>query len=246
MELDPATDTVRVAANPDGALTGPASGAAAPIGLRYVRAQRARLGLTAADLDTLAEPTVKSAGGIRQVRWRQEVDGIAVADAELRVNVDADGRVINVLGSPSSSLPQDTSPLLAKPEPDAELTIYSDRLAYRYRDEAGPDAIYDTITDADTGKVLKRTNLVKSVNGRVWENHPTLLQAPLTVSLDPWLTESTRLEGPYVHALRGRQRQQHRDQRACRASTRSPTSTRPASGARTRSRARGAGRTPRA
>ena len=175
VELDPATDTVRVAGNLDGTLTGPASGAAAPIGLRYVRAHRARLGLTAADLDTLAEPTVRSVGGIRQVRWRQEVDGIAVADAELRVNVDADGRVINVLGSPSSSLPQDTSPLLAKPEPDAELTIYADRLAYRYRDEAGPDAIYDTITDADTGKVLKRTNLVKSVNGRVWENHPTLL-----------------------------------------------------------------------
>ena len=142
-----------------------------------MRAHRAQLGLTAADLDTLAEPTVKSAGGIRQVRWRQEVDGIAVADAELRVNVDADGRVINVLGSPSSSLPQDTSPLLAKPEPDAELTIYSDQLAYRYRDEAGPDAIYDTITDADTGKVLKRTNLVKSVNGRVWENHPSLAPA---------------------------------------------------------------------
>ena len=165
-----------------------------------MRAHRAQLGLTAADLDTLAEPTVRSVDGIRQVRWRQEVDGIAVADAELRVNVDDDGRVINVLGSPSSSLPQDTSPLLDKPDPDAELTIYADQLAYRYRDEAGPDAIYDTITDADTGKVLKRTNLVQSVNGRVWENHPSLLVAPLSVSLDPWLTETTRLEGPWVHA----------------------------------------------
>ena len=174
MELDPATDTVRVAGNLDGTLTGPASGAAAPIGLRYVRAHRARLGLTAADLDSLAEPTVRSVGGIRQVRWRQEVDGITAADAELRVNVDAEGRVINVLGSPSSSLPQDTAPLLAEPQPDAELTIYSDRLAYRYRDEAGPDAIYDTITDADTGKVLKRTNLVKSVDIKVWDNHPSL------------------------------------------------------------------------
>ena len=179
-----------------------------------MRAQRAQLGLTAADLDTLAEPTVKAAGGIRQVRWRQEVDGIEVADAELRVNVDADGRVINVLGSPSASLPQDTSPLLAKPDPDAELTIYSDRLAYRYRDEVAGDEIYDTITDADTGKVLKRTNLVQSVSGLVWENHPTLLAAPAVGAVArPVADGDDPAGGPVGARLRGRQRHQRRDQR---------------------------------
>ncbi len=44
VDLDPATDTVRMAARLDGTLTAPAKGTAAAIGLRYVRAHRAELG----------------------------------------------------------------------------------------------------------------------------------------------------------------------------------------------------------
>lgn len=202
VELDPATDTVRVAARVDGGtLTPPAPGAAATIGLRYVREHRAALGLTAADLDMLGDPAVETFSGIRQVRWPQEVDGIAVADAELRVNVTDDGRVLSVLGSPSSDLPADTTPRLPKPAPDAELTIYENRLAYRYEEAVSAAAIYDVISDADTGRVLKRTNLVKSVDADVWNLHPSVGTAT-RVSLDPWLLPgATTLEGRWVRAF---------------------------------------------
>lgn len=201
VDLDPATDTVRVAARLDGALTRPASGTAAAIGLRYVREHRAALGLTAADLETLGDAEVETFAGIRQVRWRQAVDGIEVADAELRVSVADDGRVLSVLGSPSSDLPTDTTPRLGKPDPDAELTIYDDRLAYRYEDAVSRDAIYDVISDADTGRILKRTNLVKSVDADVWDLHPSVGTAK-TVSLDPWLLPgATTLQGRWVRAF---------------------------------------------
>lgn len=200
VDLDPATDTVRMAARLDGALTRPASGTAAAIGLRYVREHRAALGLSAADLETLGDAEVETFAGIRQVRWRQAVDGIEVADAELRVSVAEDGRVLNVLGSPSSDLPTDTTPRLGKPDPDAELTIYDDRLAYRYEDAVATDAIYDVISDADTGRILKRTNLVKSVDADVWDLHPSVGTAK-TVSLDPWLLPgATTLQGRWVRA----------------------------------------------
>src|SRR5262245_15087528 len=57
VDVDPVTRTPRVLARLDGALSGPAEGAAARIGLRYVRDNLAALGLDAADLDTLQDPT---------------------------------------------------------------------------------------------------------------------------------------------------------------------------------------------
>jgi hypothetical protein len=199
VDIDPATDTARVVAKLDGTLTGRAEGAAATIGMRWVRANRAALGLTQADLDTLAAPTVRAIDGIRHVRWRQIVDGIEVADAELRVNVAADGRLINVLGSPSPDLPTDTTPRLARPDPDAELTIYDSRLAYRYTDKVAGDEVYDTVIDADTGAVLKRSNMVKSANGRVWDNHPSLIQAPKQFDLSVWGTAADKLQNQWMH-----------------------------------------------
>ncbi|RKQ93954.1 fungalysin/thermolysin propeptide [Solirubrobacter pauli] len=205
VDLDPATDTVRVAARLDGALTRPASGTTAAIGLRYVREHRAALGLTAADLQTLGDAEVETFAGIRQVRWRQAVDGIEVADAELRVSVANDGRVLNVLGSPSSELPTDTTPALPEPAPDAELKIYDGRLAYRYRDVVSRDAIYDVITDADTGKVLKRTNLVRHVELRVWDNHPSLDVAAKDFTVpSSWGLLPGRLESSYMHVYSDR------------------------------------------
>lgn len=198
VELDPATDTVRVAAELDGSLTRPASGTAASIGLRYVREHRAALGLTAADLETLGDPSVETFAGIRQVRWPQEVDGIEAADAEMRVNVTSDGRVLSVLGSPSSDLPTDTTPRLAKPDPEAELTIYDNRLAYRYEDAVSADEVNDVITDADTGRVLRKVNLVKSVDARVWDLHPSKLVPARVFDIGPWLSSAQRLESQWM------------------------------------------------
>jgi hypothetical protein len=188
---------VRLAGRLDGTLTGPASGPAAPIGLRWVRAHRAELGLTLADLETLGKPTVRSEGGIRQVRWPQEVDGVKVADAELRVNVGEDGRLINVMGSPvrASELPRNVKPRRPRPRGDAELTIFENRLAYRYM-----DGDHDTVVDADTGETLRRRSIVK--RALVWDNHPSLNVPAKPFDLSVWQTESNRLRNPWMHVKR--------------------------------------------
>src|SRR4051794_41697258 len=71
VDLDPATRTPRVLARLDGTLSGPAAGTAAEIGMGYVREHLDALGLDAADLQTLQDPSVTTADGIRTVRWRQ-------------------------------------------------------------------------------------------------------------------------------------------------------------------------------
>ena len=63
------------------------------------------------------------------MRWRQAVDGIAAADSELRVNLDDDGRVLNVLGSPASGLDADTTPILTAGE--AVRVVQDDAGVYR-------------------------------------------------------------------------------------------------------------------
>ena len=63
-----------------------------------------------------ARRSTETVDGITSVRWRQAVDGIAAADSELRVNLDGDGRVLNVLGSPASGLDVDTTPALTAGE----------------------------------------------------------------------------------------------------------------------------------
>ena len=130
------------------------------------------------------------------------MDGIAAADSELRVNLDDDGRVLNVLGSPASGLDADTTPALTAGEAvrvvqddvgvyralprasgtrsvtyadgtTAALALYTGRLAWRVTYRAGVDAVYDVMVDARTGKLLRRANLVKSaVPARVWDDHP--------------------------------------------------------------------------
>ena len=192
VELDPVTRTPRMLARLDGALSGPASGSAADVALRYVRANLAALGLTEPIWTRCGRRSPTTSGRITTVRWRQAVDGIAAADSELRVNLDDDGRVLNVLGSPASGLDADTTPTLTAGEAvrvvqddvgvyrvaaarergtrsvtyadgtTAELALYTGRLAWRVTYRAGDDAVYDVIVDARSGKLLRRANLVKS------------------------------------------------------------------------------------
>ncbi len=105
VDIDASTGTPRVLARLDGTLTGRSARAPEAIAAAYVSANLAALGLTQADFDALDGPELRSLpGAITQVRWRQVVDGIVSADSDLRVNVAADGRVLNVLGSPAHAL----------------------------------------------------------------------------------------------------------------------------------------------
>jgi Zn-dependent metalloprotease len=175
VDVDPTTRTPRLIARLDGALTRPANGAATTIALRYVRENLAALGLD--DLDTFTDPTVTTSGNVRQVRWRQTVEGIAAADSGLQVNVAADGRVLSVLGAPARTLPSDTTPGLTAGEAvravqddvgvyrplvkrkgvrsvdyddgtNAELTLFAQKLAWRVTYRASSQAVYDVMVDA--------------------------------------------------------------------------------------------------
>ncbi len=215
LDVDRATGTARVLAKLDGTLSGPASGTPHAIALDYVRAHLSELGLTDADLGTLADPQVTELpGGTHEVRWRQQVGGVVSADSELRVNVTGDGRVLDVLGSPAHALAANTTPALDKAAAlraaggsgPAELAFFHQRLAWHVSYRAAPDAVYDVMVDAATGRVLRRINLVKFAAGdaSVWENFPgaALGGAPQTVNLvgRGWLTGgATTLNGPNAH-----------------------------------------------
>ena len=135
---------------------------------------------------------MSTAGGITSVVWRQTVDGVPSSDRSLRVNLDADGRVLNVLGAPARSLSLPTTPVVGAGEAraggagrrrraspagaprrgcagsrsrdgtSARLVTFSGRLAWRVQYRAGDDAVYDATVDARTGDVLRRVNMVKS------------------------------------------------------------------------------------
>jgi len=105
LTMDPLTHTVRNLGRTDGYLSRPAAGSAAAVALRYVREHRSLLGLTGADLATLSlRRDYRDAIGVHHLSWTQRVGGVTVFGNGLRVNVDRQGRVISVQGSPVSGL----------------------------------------------------------------------------------------------------------------------------------------------
>jgi extracellular elastinolytic metalloproteinase len=101
-----AVETARSVQRLDGALTGPAAGDRADVAMRWVRAHRTALGLTAADVDDLPLPdrAVDRGSGFTYLRFRQSYRGIPAFDGGLRVNLDRGGRILNVTGAPVSGL----------------------------------------------------------------------------------------------------------------------------------------------
>jgi extracellular elastinolytic metalloproteinase len=80
--------------------------------------------------------------------------------------------------------------------------VRSTRLAWHLTFHAAPNAIYDAVVDATTGRVLRRANMVKAIDALVFQNYPG---APaggeqVTVDLDPFLTSTTTLSGRFAHA----------------------------------------------
>ena len=74
--------------------------------IEWARANRAALGLTAADVDALRLDyrQMTHSTGITHLRYRQAYRGIPAFDNGLRVNLDRAGRILNVTGSPVSGL----------------------------------------------------------------------------------------------------------------------------------------------
>jgi hypothetical protein len=114
VDVDPLTGTPRVVARLDGFLTGPSDRDAVEIVLDYVRANP---GVFKLDEDDLAGLRLvrdyADFRGVRHLVWAQTAGGIALFGHDLQANVTADGRLVNVLGSPlpDLALPADDSSL---------------------------------------------------------------------------------------------------------------------------------------
>jgi extracellular elastinolytic metalloproteinase len=222
VQVDPLTGTARTVQRLDGTLTGVAAGDRAAVARRWLRDNRAALGLTAPDVAalTLADRTVSRATGITHLRFRQSYRGIPAFDGGVRVNLDRGGRILNVTGAPISGLHvASITPRLDAAEAaralrrdvggsgaahDARLVLFGDaRLAWHLHFRAGSRAYYDAVVDAATGRILFRQNLVKSdVPATVFPDYPRPSATPTqsVVDIEPWLTAADRLEGRWVHA----------------------------------------------
>ncbi len=105
VSADPATGALRIAGSTSRFLTAPSTGDPAEVALAYARSHLDLLGLEAADIDHLRLfARYTSPDGVTHLTWQQVVDGIPSYDTFLAVNVDGEGRVVNVGGSPASGL----------------------------------------------------------------------------------------------------------------------------------------------
>ena len=105
VKLDPVTSTASFVGKTNGFLTGPSSAAASDIGLGYVKANAAALGLAANGVAALAlRRDYVDILGTHHLSFVQRVNGISVFGQGVKVNVAKDGRIINVTGSPVASL----------------------------------------------------------------------------------------------------------------------------------------------
>ena len=116
--VDDDSGALRTVGRLDGFLTAASTADPAAVALGYVRANRAAFGLTAADVDGLVlVKRVVSGDGLQRLFWQQRVDGVPALDGGLRANMTADGRLINIAGSPVSGLQSlQVAPLLTAGE----------------------------------------------------------------------------------------------------------------------------------
>ena len=109
--LDRVTGTPRYVARLDGALTAPSDADAADIALGYVGAREPAFGLGDSALGKLElDSRYTTVTGMTTMHWTQSYQGIELVDSGLAANVDDRGRLINVLGSPSTFCLLYTSP----------------------------------------------------------------------------------------------------------------------------------------
>ena len=181
---DRLTGTLRMIGRLDGFLTGASVRPAAQVGMDYVRSHLMAFGLSRADLRTfhLRQDYVDIAG-THHISWIQRAGGVTAFRSGLKANVTADGRLINLTGSPvhglrlASALPhlgsvealgaarrsagaaavvpqrEDTATLVFFP------TLRGAKLAWQTSTWVDPNFLALSVVDAQTGGVLWRTSL---------------------------------------------------------------------------------------
>src|SRR3954453_6996878 len=105
LDVDPLTGTPRVVAKLNGFLTGPSDASPRSIALGYLRSHATAFGLDAGDISSLRlTRNYTDVHGTTHMIWAQVFDGIQALDNGVYANVDENGRLINLMGSPVPDL----------------------------------------------------------------------------------------------------------------------------------------------
>ena len=232
-ELDPRTGTARVVGRLDGTLTGPSTSPAASVAMGWVRRNLTALGLDHRDLRTfhLARDYV-DIDGTHHLSWMQSVNGIRAFDNGLLASVTADGRLIDVSGSPAHGLGRTTDgPVIAldaaisrartamganatpRPADTASLVYFHGaRSTLAYQTLTTTTAAVVSVIDATTGAVLWRSTLSRDATGTgsAWGYFPSSsvpngggVQQPVTFPVNELLA-AARQQRARVHRRRCR------------------------------------------
>jgi hypothetical protein len=227
VDLDAETGTARRVAQLDGFLTAASRKPARDIAAGYVRAHPELFGLNAAEVAALRlRKDYVDIDGTHHLSFEQMVGGVPVFGNGLRADVTADGRLIQVTGSPAADLPaalgsakmtaaqaravaaRDAGSAAARPDDPAKLVAFAGRGGTRLAWQTlstGPGYLH--VIDADTGRVLYRQDLLLDDNApqaTVWQNYPG---APLggtqqRRTLAGWLAPgATTLNGDSAHVF---------------------------------------------
>ncbi len=195
----------------------------------FVRSNRAAFGLTNADIKTfrLRQDYVDIAG-VHHLSWTQSKRGIQVFHNGLRANVTADGRLVNVTGSPvhairvASTVPRISSAAAigaaradggarvaaAQGSDWASLVLFPTgrgaRLAWKTFTWPSTQQLNLSVVDAATGAVLYRQSLSSDATGTAtaWEFYPSDLVPAGANTANPVtfpVDDGTRLFGPNAH-----------------------------------------------
>ena len=229
VQSDPMTGTLRMVGRLDGFLTARSARPARAVAMGFVRSNRAAFGLTNADIKTfrLRQDYVDIAG-VHHLSWTQSKRGIQVFHNGLRANVTADGRLVNVTGSPvhgirvASTVPRISSAAAigaaradggarvaaAQGSDWASLVLFPTgrgaRLAWKTFTWPSTQQLNLSVVDAATGAVLYRQSLSSDATGTAtaWEFYPSDLVPAGASTANPVtfpVDDGTRLFGPNAH-----------------------------------------------
>ena len=229
VQSDPMTGTLRMVGRLDGFLTARSARPARTVAMGFVRSNLAAFGLTNADIKTfrLRQDYVDIAG-VHHLSWTQSKRGIQVFHNGLRANVTADGRLVNVTGSPvhgirvAATAPRISSAAaigVARADGGARVAAAQDsdwaslvlfptgrgaRLAWKTFTWPSTQQLNLSVVDAATGAVLYRQSLSSDATGTAtaWEFYPSDLVPAGANTANPVsfpVDDGTRLFGPNAH-----------------------------------------------
>jgi hypothetical protein len=230
LSVDRATGLPRVVGRLDGALTGPSGSTGLEVAQKYLREHAAVYGLDAAQIAGLDVGSQRrAAGGLVSVQLTQSYGGVTSIDSGVRAVLDADGRLIELVGSPDPALSVAGTSAAVSRAQAAQLAAGASsapgrgagaqvsavifhvgptaRLGWRVLIAAGARQIDDVLVDATSGAVVRRANRVRSANAaRVYPAWPGAPRggSATTVDLAPYLdtpAAPTQLRGPNAYAF---------------------------------------------